>query len=57
MNDLEKKIEQARKWSLDPENNIGEAIVTKMGHTLTVSTSCLSGIKILAKFIDGRRVQ
>jgi len=57
MNDLENKIEQARKWSLDPENNIGEAIVTKRGNALIVSADCSDGIEILAKFIDGRRVQ
>jgi len=55
--ELEKKKEQARKWSLDPDNNIGEAVVSMIGRNLVVASDVSAGVEILATFINGKEVK
>ncbi len=54
--DLKKAKAQAKAWSLDDDNNYGEAVVTFFGGHLRVAADASPGMKIVAKFIDGKEV-
>jgi len=56
MNDFEKAKRSAKLWSMDEENNIGEAVVTKMGDKYIVSADTSKEADILVKFVDGVEV-
>jgi hypothetical protein len=54
--DLEKAKKKAAKWSLDDENNIGQAVITNLGGKYSISSDVSAGVEIFAKFIDGKEV-
>ncbi len=55
-------LENAKEWSLDERNNIGEAVVCqsplerKTG-TFSFAASCSEEKWIVAKFINGNRIK
>lgn len=54
--ELEKARKQAARWSLDPENNIGQALITYLGGKMTISSDASPGVEVLAKYVDGKEV-
>jgi len=51
---LSQAKKKAKEWSMDDDNNIGQAVVSKIGNNILVSSDSTG--KILAKFIDGKEV-
>ena len=54
--DLFKKLKQAKAWSLDDDNNIGQAVVTFFGGKIGISADASPGMNIVARFVDGKEV-
>jgi hypothetical protein len=54
--DLKHAKKWAKSWSMDEKNNYGQAVVTKDSRGWTVSADVSSGVKIYAKYIDGKEV-
>jgi hypothetical protein len=54
--ELEKARKQAARWSLDPKNNYGTALITYLGGKMTISSDASPGIEVLAKYVDGKEV-
>lgn len=56
-NDMNKKqaMATAKEWSMDPDNNYGQALVLQERKGYSVCADCSEGFKIVAKFIKGKQ--